>query len=436
MADEIEEHFLARQTELAFHRTRLRFDLARSVFASAGIDPGSLLLLRYLQSLPLAGGERVLDLGCGHGTLGLTLQALDPSRRIVSVDRDALALRYTSRNLALNELPADRHRILGSLGYDALPRPRALGSPEAADADHADDGRFDLIVSNIPGKAGEAVIAELIGRACAFGHPGTTIGIVVVTPLREQVTALVEDLGLECVLRKGNKHHEVFILRAADGVDERPPTSAPAFAAGVYDRHQQRFMAGSLTWDATTVVGLDEFDSLSYATRLLRTALQGIASGPSLVVEPGQGHRAVIAAIAGYPPSALLSRDRLALEASNRMLVTAGADEPELVHDLTVEAVPGFDGGSPPPVVIFHAPEKVHGPWLVDQIEHIIATFRASDHGRPCDLVLIGRAGPLGRLESDVLARRSGHVAHKRSERGFRALRFRVTPAAHGAAGA
>lgn len=427
MADEIEEFFLTRQVELAFHRRRLRFDLARSVFASAGIDPGSLLLLRCLQSLPLAGGERVLDLGCGHGTLGLTLQALDPTRRIVSVDRDALALRYTRRNLELNQLAADRHRIVGSLAYDAL-----TGADDPAHA-QGENGRFDLIVSNIPGKAGESVIAELIGRAFAFGHAQTTIGVVVVTPLRDQMEALVDDLGLECVLRKGNKNHEVFILRAADGIDEVPPTSAPSFDAGVYDRHQQRFVAGSMSWEATTVVGLDEFDSLSYSTRLLRTALQGIGSGPSLVIEPGQGHRAVITAMAGYPPSVVLSRDRLALAATDRLLRSSGHDGPELVHDLTVDAVPGFGNGSPPPVVVVHAPEKVHGPYFVDQVERIVATFRASELARPCDLVITGRAGTLGRLESDVLARRKGHLAYKRSERGFRAIRFRVTPAAHGA---
>ncbi|MEM9134102.1 MAG: methyltransferase [Actinomycetota bacterium] len=422
MADSIEELFVARQVEFAFHRQRLRFDLARSVFASAGVDPGSQLLLRHLQSLPLPGGERVLDLGCGHGTLGLTLQALDPDREVVSVDRDALALRFARRNRALNDLSADRHRILGSLGFDALPVP--------AGDDPGADGRFDLVVSNIPGKAGESVIAELIGRAFAYGHGGTLIGIVVVVPLAEQVEALVKDLALEVVLHKGNKHHQVFLLHGAHGVPEVPAAGGSAFEGGVYDRRIQRFTQKSLRWEAATVTGLDEFDSLAYPTKLLRTALQGVESGPALVIEPGQGHRALIASKVGYPPALLLSRDLLALRATSRLLTDNGGDEPELVHDLTVESVPGFDGGEapPPPVVVFHAPEKVHSPWFVDQVERIVAAFRTADMDRPGDLVMTGRAGLLGRLESDVLARRKGHVAHKRTERGFRALRFRVTP--------
>jgi len=37
---------------------------------------------------------------------------------------------------------------------------------------------------------------------------------------------------------------------------------------------------------------------------------------------------------------------------------------------------------------------------------------------------LTGRSGLLGRLEADVLRRRKGHVAFKKSVKGYRALRY------------
>ncbi|MEM8925136.1 MAG: methyltransferase [Actinomycetota bacterium] len=440
-AADMEQLFVAAQAPLAFHRRRLRFDLARTVFSSAGIDAGSMLLLRYLQDLPLAGGERVLDIGCGHGTLGLVLQALDDDRRIVSVDRDALALRYTRRNLALNELDPDAHLVGGSLGFDDVDRLQVDGGPAGGD----DPEPFDLIVSNIPGKAGEPFIADVLAEATRRAHEGTVIGVVVVKPLGPFVAATIQRLGLEVLTAKGNKQYDVTIAippagHAPAGHPEAAPPSGSAasngasagrpggFERGVYDRLRRSFTSGTLAWTANTVTGLTEFDSLAHSTKMLRTALQGVPAGPSIVIEPGQGHRAVVAALAGYPPAVVLSRDLLALRATERMLQANGTDRPALVHDITVEAATAALSG-PAPVVLLNAPDKVHGPWYVEQVKRTLAGFAAAGLDRPADLVLTGRAGLLGRLEVDVLKRQRGHVAHKRSERGFRVVRFRVPPA-------
>ena len=72
--------------------------------------------------------------------------------------------------------------------------------------------------------------------------------------------------------------------------------------------------------DASFMSSLDEFDNLAQSTRLLRGALQGVRSAASVVANPGQGHRAVIAALAGYAPAAIVGRDLLALAATQRCL--------------------------------------------------------------------------------------------------------------------
>ena len=116
------ELFEANRVPFAFHGTRLQFQLAKTLFSSAGIDAGSALLLRHLQAAGLPAGGVVLDMGCGSGVLGIVLAALDPSRRVVLVDRDALACATTTRNLELNDLPVTHHAVKGSLGYDDLDR--------------------------------------------------------------------------------------------------------------------------------------------------------------------------------------------------------------------------------------------------------------------------------------------------------------------------
>ncbi|MGI9616056.1 MAG: methyltransferase [Acidimicrobiales bacterium] len=419
----IEDLFLTRTADFAFHRQRLHFELARTVFASAGVDPGSALLLRHLQAVGLTGGERVLDVGAGHGTLGIVLAALDRSRSVTFVDRDSLACAFTVRNLAGNGLPvatdgtepqAGEAIVRGSLGYDGV----AGATP------------FDLVVSNIPGKAGENVIEDLVTGAAAVARAGAVVGFVVVKPLAEELEELVAAPMFEPVLTTGNKTHVVVIARVGEstvprgsdmksGSGERP-LPVGGFERGLYDRAAGRFSSGLLEWSATTVTGLDEFDTLSQATRLLRGALQGVRATPSVVANPGQGHRAVIAALAGYQPSAIVGRDLLALSATRRCLADNDCgDAPELVHDLSVPEEWFYRV----PLVILHADDKVHGPWFTAEVIRYLDYVDRAGSGRH-NLVLTGRSGLLGRLEADVLRRRKGHVAYKKGVKGYRAIRF------------
>ena len=417
-----EEHFFLRTVDFAFHRQRLSFELARTVFASAGIDPGSALLLRHLQAVGLDGGERVLDLGAGHGTVGIVLAALDERRAVTFVDRDALACAFTERNLRRNGLLDDddratRYLVRGSLGYAAV----------------ADDPPFDLIVSNIPGKAGEAVITHLVEGSADVARPGAMVGFVVVEPLAPLLERLLVPPRFEPVVLTGNKTHVVGIGRVASQPDATPSsTSMPTAPApstgheldgGLYDRTTQRFSSGQLQWSATTVTGLDEFDTLAQSTRLLRTALQGVRSTPSVVTNPGQGHRAVIAALAGYGPAAIVGRDLLALAATERSLAANGFDDDRaLVHGIAVPDA-WFDRV---PLVLLHADDKTHGPWFTSEVVRYLDHVEASSGRSVRDLVLTGRSGLLGRLEADVLRRRPGHIAYKKSVKGHRVVRYRT----------
>ncbi len=405
----VEDLFHTRTVEFAFHRQRLRFDLARTVFASAIVDPGSALLLRHLQAVGPPTGGRVLDIGSGHGTLGIVLAALDRSRAVTFVDRDALACSFTRRNLARNDLAVRTdgeagHVVRGSLGYDSV----GGGDP------------FDLVVSNIPGKAGESVIDELVTGAVGVARTGALVGFVVVAPLAELLQSLVVPPLFEPVLVQGNKTHVAAIGRVA-GEAPAGRFAGGAFDRGVYDRATADFSTAAVRWTATTVTGLDEFDNLAQSTRLLRGALQGVRAGPSVVAEPGQGHRAVIAALSGYRPAAIVSRDLLALQATRRSLAANGIDdEPMLVHSVGVPP-DWLDGAG---LHLFHADDKVHGPWFTAEVVRYLDHVDESPDRRRRDLVITGRSGLLGRLEADILRRRKGRVAYKKTVKGHRVLRY------------
>ena len=422
-ASAVEDLFLARTVPFAFHGARLQFDLATTVFSSAGVDPGSALLLRHLQTVSLTPGARILDLGCGHGVLGIVLQSLDPTRHVTYVDRDALACRYTTRNRRRNGQDGAPGKVLGSLGYDQL---GAIGNPEP----------FDLIVSNIPGKAGDAVIAHLMNNIGPHGRVGTVVAVVVVTPLAPLLAGLLSASPFDVLVDQGNKTHHVFIARIvstarmtgtaptagspSSGPSSSADVSRSGFAAGIYDRQQDRFRVGDLEWTARTVTGIDEFDSLSHATHMLRGAMRGVRAGPCVIVNPGQGHRAVIAARSGQQPLHLISRDLLALEASARCLDDNGLPEPVLIHDVSLEAVHAAVG---PSTVIIHADDKGHTPWFIHQVQAGLSAM-AGNPGAGAHLLLSGRAGLIGRIEAEILNRRPGRIAHKQGRHGYRVVRF------------
>ena len=68
----------------------------RGVFASRGIDLGTLALLREVPPPPPEGD--LLDLGCGYGPIAITLARRSPGARVWAVDVNERALQLTRTN--------------------------------------------------------------------------------------------------------------------------------------------------------------------------------------------------------------------------------------------------------------------------------------------------------------------------------------------------
>lgn len=319
-----------------FHKTvsfnawthRLQFRTSQELFSSHDIDTGSKLLLRTIVEGGYDGMKRILDLGCGYGALGLTLKSLYPDSLVHLTDRDALAVDYARQNAVLNGL--DDTQIYGSLGYDDVQR---------------DD--FNLIVTNIPGKAGENVIAGLLQEARYYLAPGGLVAIVVVSPLESLVEKVLADTpGAAIILKRNRPGHTVFHYRfSGDHAPLKPALSA--LERGIYHRQKATTRLDELEYTLQTAYGLKEFDSLSYGSQMLIKALADLRGRDFtrvVVLNPGQGHvPAALWQLLHPQKIALVDRDLLALRYSHSNLVTNGCP-PECIsvfHQVGVDLKTG-----------------------------------------------------------------------------------------------
>ena len=226
------------------------------------------------------------------------------------VDRDALAVGYASQNALLNG--TDDDATYGSLGFDDV-----------------EDRDFDLIVANIPGKAGREVIASWLRDAPHLLRDQGRIAVVVVSALESFIHEIFEAIeGVDILLRQRRAGHTAFVCSVRRA---RAPLPSPSksFDGGDYDRAQAMFSHGRIQYGLRTVFGLPQFDSLSYRTRLLSNVLQDLDRRPDrvLALNPGQGHVPVILRRALTPASiVMLDRDLLALRCSERNLLLDGHD--------------------------------------------------------------------------------------------------------------
>lgn len=104
------------------------FETAPSIFSPNSIDTGTLAMLSAVDFLP---GDKVLDLGCGYGVVGILAGKLIGEENVVMCDISEQAIQYAKINLNLNNVPDIRIRL--SDGYRDI-----------------EEGNFTLILSNPP----------------------------------------------------------------------------------------------------------------------------------------------------------------------------------------------------------------------------------------------------------------------------------------------
>jgi 16S rRNA (guanine1207-N2)-methyltransferase len=121
----------------------LRLATEAGVFSRDRVDRGTRLLIKHLDVRP---DDRILDLGCGSGVVGIVAALLAPRGRVVLVDINSRAVEVARRNLVANRI--GNAEVLHGDGFAPV------------------HGRsFDLIAFNPPVRAGLATVHRLTAQA-------------------------------------------------------------------------------------------------------------------------------------------------------------------------------------------------------------------------------------------------------------------------------
>lgn len=114
------------------------FETDSGLFSKGEIDEGSLVLLKSLVKQDL--GKRILDLGCGYGTLGVILKSIYKEASFDMVDINEKAVALAKENCLKNN--ADNN-VFVSDGFSNIKE------------------MYDTIITNPPIRAGKKVIYQM-----------------------------------------------------------------------------------------------------------------------------------------------------------------------------------------------------------------------------------------------------------------------------------
>jgi 16S rRNA (guanine1207-N2)-methyltransferase len=126
------------------------------VFSKTGIDSGSEILLSTIAKKPLSG--KVLDMGCGYGTISVVLKKLFPDISVTAVDINPRAVELAQLNCEGNGTDCS---VFVSDGFEKV------------------SGMFDHVITNPPIRAGKKTIYRMFEDAYTHLNIGGTLTAVI-----------------------------------------------------------------------------------------------------------------------------------------------------------------------------------------------------------------------------------------------------------------
>lgn len=124
---------------------KIDFLTDNGVFSKTSIDLGSRNLLKYVA---IGNAKTVLDVGCGYGTIGLSIAKLYPDILVDMIDISERALYLANQNKTINMI--ENAEIFASDSYQNINK------------------EYDIIITNPPIRAGKKVVNDIV--IGAFDH--------------------------------------------------------------------------------------------------------------------------------------------------------------------------------------------------------------------------------------------------------------------------
>lgn len=285
----------------------LVFRVSQSLFSSQDIDLGTKHLLNSLAGESSQNFGKILDLGCGYGSIGISLETAYPSGKVHMVDKDALALSYSLQNAKVNNVSGIK--VYASLGYDDVK-----------------DNDFDLIVSNIPAKVGDKVLIHILKDSKSHLRLGGKMAVVVIDAISDYVTKGLNDPEIKIVFSKKWPGYLVFHYEFLPSSSIVSNKTSESFDSGIYNRSQKTVTYYGFDSLIKTMHNLPEFDTLSYETEVLLESLKILKNKKLknvLIFNPGQGYvPVVLSKLVEVDKITLVDRDLQALRLSKENLIS------------------------------------------------------------------------------------------------------------------
>lgn len=388
--------YFKKTVQYVYRGYNLHFRVSQNLFSSYGIDIGTQRLLRTLTSEKFNDFNKVLDLGCGYGSIGIALKAVCQSCVVHMVDRDALALDYTRQNIELNNL--SNIKIYASLGYD----------------DVKETG-FDLIVSNIPAKVGEPVLSHILQDARLYLRPGGRVVVVVIDAIAEYVAKVFADPSFNILFRKSWPGHVVYHYEFSSSASLASKPKYSAFDRGIYDRGKKIVSIGTHKIPIQTTYGLPEFDTLSYETELILDSLPSLQNrhiDRVAIFNTGQGFIPVALSQSNKVGEiVLIDRNLLALRASRRNLELNGYPTKKvfLFHQVGI-----YQNNSALTNCIIGILEEKDGP----DVHKMLVQQAVSELAPKGSVILASSSTAISRVESFIRSEKLLYVFERRRNKG------------------
>ena len=302
------DFFINKKTGYYYNGSNLTFLLSHALFSSFEVDSGSRLLLKTIVPyLKKNSPESIMDAGCGTGILGASLKKSLPDAELYLYDRDSLAVYFTSLNLEKNNI--FEYKTANSL----------LMFPFCGK-------RFDLIVSNLPAKAGKEVLSDFIQQAPYHLTEKGIAAVVIVKPLASFAAETLRKNSLEVLETVNTANYSVFVFKypedvlenkvisylrklqtdEADSADKDTEntikitesyteikTDDELFESYIR-KEKQLFEIKDSGFNIDTATGLPDFDTLSFNTKLAGELITAFKKNVGtdkkrLIINPGQG---------------------------------------------------------------------------------------------------------------------------------------------------